>query len=328
MNGLGIFGKSDPFLEVSKMYENGTYGVCYKTMHIKSELNPHWPECKIPMIPLCNGDLDRPLKIAIWDFEESGKHKFMGEVNTTIRGLMRDGASGFDIIEPEKKAKGGGYTNSGHLKCVDCQIEHHPTFTEFIRGGMELSLMVAIDFTASNGDPKDRGSLHHFDAHTLNPYQSAISQVGKVVEPYDTDHRFPVWGFGGRVRQSDGTFTPVQHCFTVAEDAPGCAGVLQAYENFMPHVGLSGPTLFGNILDTAGAIAASANCTQELQKYFVLLIITDGIINDLDATKLAIARASGFPLSIIIVGVGNEDPTLCLSKWVPSLLRVAELGHL
>ena len=308
MNGLGIFGKSDPFLVVSKMFENGTYGVAYKSMHISSELNPRFPECKIPVVPLCNGDIDRPLKIEVFDYESSGEHKFMGEVNTTLRALMRDGpTTGFDIIEPLKKAKGGGYANSGKLKCLDAQLEHHPTFTEYLRGGLEVSMMVAIDYTASNGDPKDHQSLHHMNPQRLNPYQQTIMRVGKVVEPYDHDNKFPVWGFGGRVRGADGGWTPVQHCFTVAEEALGAAGVLTAYEGFMSHVGLSGPTLFGNIIETAATIAASGGCSQASQRYNILLIITDGIINDMEATKAAIAMASGQPLSIIIVGVGSED---------------------
>ena len=39
----------------------------------------------------------------------------------------------------------------------------------------------------------------------------------------------------------------------------------------------------------------------------MLLIITDGIITDLEATKYAIVNACELPMSIIIVGVGNED---------------------
>jgi ribosomal protein S8E len=41
--------------------------------------------------------------------------------------------------------------------------------------------------------------------------------------------------------------------------------------------------------------------------YTILLIITDGAITDIDATKAAIVAASGLPLSIIIIGVGNAD---------------------
>ena len=46
---------------------------------------------------------------------------------------------------------------------------------------------------------------------------------------------------------------------------------------------------------------------QSGDQYFVLLIITDGIITDLDQTKLSIVNACELPMSIIIVGVGNED---------------------
>jgi hypothetical protein len=37
-----------------------------------------------------------------------------------------------------------------------------------------------------------------------------------------------------------------------------------------------------------------------------LLILTDGEIHDMDKTKDLIVEASGLPLSIIIIGVGNE----------------------
>lgn len=44
-----------------------------------------------------------------------------------------------------------------------------------------------------------------------------------------------------------------------------------------------------------------------LQQYYVLLIITDGVITDIDQTCSAIVAASRLPMSIIIVGVGGAD---------------------
>lgn len=41
--------------------------------------------------------------------------------------------------------------------------------------------------------------------------------------------------------------------------------------------------------------------------FFVLLIVTDGVITDMDATKQAIIENSNLPFSIIIVGVGGAD---------------------
>ena len=42
-------------------------------------------------------------------------------------------------------------------------------------------------------------------------------------------------------------------------------------------------------------------------EYFVLLMITDGSINDFELTKQQIIKAARLPLSIIMVGVGGAD---------------------
>jgi hypothetical protein len=44
--------------------------------------------------------------------------------------------------------------------------------------------------------------------------------------------------------------------------------------------------------------------TQFNQKYTIMLILTDGIINDLEATIDEVVKGSALPLSIIIVGIG------------------------
>lgn len=58
-----------------------------------------------------------------------------------------------------------------------------------------------------------------------------------------------------------------------------------------------------NLIETANHV----HCSQERQKYTVLLILTDGVINDMDATIAALVHASTQPLSVIIVGVGSEN---------------------
>lgn len=52
---------------------------------------------------------------------------------------------------------------------------------------------------------------------------------------------------------------------------------------------------------------SSAPLLPSLQQYFILLIITDGVISDMDETRHAVVQASKLPMSIIIVGVGNAD---------------------
>ena len=43
------------------------------------------------------------------------------------------------------------------------------------------------------------------------------------------------------------------------------------------------------------------------QNYFILLMLTDGVITDMEQTKQAIVEASTLPMSVIIVGVGGAD---------------------
>ena len=54
-------------------------------------------------------------------------------------------------------------------------------------------------------------------------------------------------------------------------------------------------------------MAEGAKVSQTNQKYQILLILTDGIINDMKQTIDEIVRGSALPLSIIIVGVGDAD---------------------
>jgi hypothetical protein len=49
-----------------------------------------------------------------------------------------------------------------------------------------------------------------------------------------------------------------------------------------------------------------ASCSQANQKYCILLILTDGKIDDLKETIEAVVEASHQPLSIIMVGIGND----------------------
>ncbi|KAL0547657.1 hypothetical protein IC582_012081 [Cucumis melo] len=79
-----------------------------------------------------------------------------------------------------------------------------------------------------------------------------------------------------------------------------------AYTSALHNVSLAGPTLFGPVINNA-ALIASQSLANGVRKYFVLLIITDGVVTDLQETKDALVKASDLPLSILIVGVGGAD---------------------
>ncbi|KAL9379071.1 hypothetical protein Peur_027553 [Populus x canadensis] len=137
--------------------------------------------------------------------------------------------------------------------------------------------------------------------------EKAIMEVGHVIQFYDSDRRFPAWGFGGKTPA--GT---VSHCFNLNGSASfeveGVDGIMAAYATALHNVSLSGPTLFGPVINTAAQIAGQS-VSNNNGKYLVLLIITDGVITDMQETKDSLVRASDLPLSILIVGVGGADFT-------------------
>ena len=59
-------------------------------------------------------------------------------------------------------------------------IETPASFLDYIVGGTEIHLVVAIDFTVSNGDPHKENSLHYMDGDKMNDYQKAIWNVGSI----------------------------------------------------------------------------------------------------------------------------------------------------
>ena len=103
-----------------------------------------------------------------------------------------------------------------------------------------------VQFTGSNGHPKDTGSLHHIYGGQPSAYQLAIRQIGNVVSAYDFDKRFPVWGFGAHYGGS------VKHAFALNwnEQNPEVEGIYGIERVYLDGISsekfqLSGPTLFG-----------------------------------------------------------------------------------
>ncbi|CAB4033286.1 Hypothetical predicted protein, partial [Paramuricea clavata] len=88
-------------------------------------------------------------------------------------------------------------------------------------------------------------------------------------------------------------------------------GIVQAYQSCLPNITLYGPTNVSPVVNHVSSFARQAVCAEvrpiSEQSYHILLILTDGVISDMDQTKAAIVEASALPMSIIIVGVGAAD---------------------
>jgi E3 ubiquitin-protein ligase RGLG len=168
--------------------------------------------------------------------------------------------------------------------------------------GQSLDILMIVGKKSFN-----RKSLHAI-GNTPNPYEQAISIIGRTLSPFDEDNLIPCFGFGD-------ASTRDQYVFSFCQENRYCHGFEEAlarYREIVPYIKLSGPTSFAPVIDAAIDIVEKSN-----GQYHVLVIIADGqVTRNLDAppgrfslqeqaTVNSIVTASQYPLSIILVGVGD-----------------------
>ncbi|KAK1896043.1 Copine-4, partial [Dissostichus eleginoides] len=228
----------------------------------------------------------------VWDWDSNGKHDYIGEFEASFK-EMRGAIDGRQVQWPcmnsKYKTKKKNYKNSGIVILNQCKV--------------------AIDFTASNGDPRNSCSLHYIHPFQPNEYLKALVAVGEICQDYDRHLTVSL-------------FLPppllplfplqVSHDFAVNfnEENPECAGiqgVVEAYQACLPKLQLYGPTNIAPIIQKVANTASQEVHTKEAMQYFILLILTDGVITDMADTREAIVQASHLPMSVIIVGIGSAD---------------------
>ncbi|OHT07237.1 Copine family protein [Tritrichomonas foetus] len=293
------FGKNCPYIQISKPSESGKNLPIFRSEVVEKAFTCRFKPFEIPVQTLCNGDMQMPLLITVMDYSKKKADKEIGSFTKNAMDLLESINQPIELLGKNKK-------KVGTVTFYSLNVEKKPTFYDYLQSGLQLNLITAIDFTASNGDPSIPSSLHYLCEDHLNQYETCIWEVGNVVCPYDTDQQFPVYGFGGRVNET------VSHCFplTFNPENPNVSGlqeIVRVYKQSLNTVRLSGPTLFEPIIKAATAVAQQS--FQTSHTYTILMILTDGVINDMSETINAIVAASDAPLSIIVVGVGHADFT-------------------
>ncbi|KAL4605057.1 hypothetical protein ACB092_09G001000 [Castanea dentata] len=178
--------------------------------------------------------------------------------------------------------------------------------------GLEsTNLIVGIDFTASN-ELKGKVSFNKRSLHTigdeLNPYEKAISIIGKTLSPFCKCNLIPCYGFGDASTEDHGVFS-------FHDDHSPCNGfdgVFSCYKKIVPNLQLRGPTSYAPVIE-----AAIDTVQKNGGQHHVLVLIADGQVTRSANTRVtelsaqeeetikSIVNASFYPLSIVLVGVGD-----------------------
>ncbi|XP_031627870.1 copine-8-like [Contarinia nasturtii] len=299
------FVRNDPYLVLYRSNENdGSSSIVARTEVAPSTQNPKWDKITTKVRTLCNGDYERSIKIECYDNRSNGDHKLIGTCHTCLNKLSKGPGDDniYALRNPKKQHK---KEHSGFLELISISISDEVSFLDYIRAGTQVHFAVAIDFTASNKPATDPQSLHYLSPQRPNSYEIALKSVFDIISHYDTSNMYPAFGFGAKLPPSN----EVSHQFPLNDnvDHPYCSSIEEImvhYRRQLNTVQLFGPCNFSPVINNTISIAKQY---QDGKHYFVLLIITDGIISDIKHTINAIIDASKLPISIIIVGVGDAD---------------------
>ena len=188
-------------------------------------------------------------------------------------------------------------------------ITRKHTLLDYLQAGVKIALTIGIDFSNSNNNSYNNGKLHSIQGNRLNYYERAITACAHIVGYYDFDQLFPVFGFGAIINNSYMNMNKPSMCFSLNfnnnPDIYTIDNVLKAYRDCinLNKITFSGPSFFAPLIRE---VIKRIN-KDDILEYHILMILTNGVINDLQQTIDVLVEASLLPLSVIIVGIGDGD---------------------
>ena len=203
--------------------------------------------------------------------------------------------------------------NHNNKAKIKCNLFTQPSFIGYLRTGMNINLTIGIDFTGSNGTYTDSRSLHYLN-NGMNDYEKAIRSCGDILAYYDDDQLFPVFGFGFKFTSTNSTNLgkynfdnyPI-NCNISDPNIHLMDNVLKEYRKFITQIQLWGPTNFAPMINDLNNEVKENLKNGLVMHYNILMILTDGQINDMQNTIDALVEASYLPISVIIVGIGGGN---------------------
>ena len=195
------------------------------------------------------------------------------------------------------------FSNIDNLKIkIFSEETESNSFLKLLKEGLNLDLSIAIDFTGSNGDPIYENSLHYISNGFINNYEKAMRESIKIISMYNKGNKYNVYGFGA---QLNGEFKDVFNINgTDDENIIGIENIISKYKETINSVYFAWPTFFAPVIKEITR-KVEINYVNNFN-YNILLIISDGCIHDNTEMIDNIIEASKFPISFIIIGVGDD----------------------
>ena len=185
---------------------------------------------------------------------------------------------------------------------------------KLLQKGLNIELIIAIDFTQSNGNINNPSCLHYIKDDFVNNYEKGIREIYDIFSIYNKSNQYDLFGFGGL----NYYFNNCKYCFDIKDmndnindiknNEQNIEKIISLYKKAVDTTLFEKGTYFSSVLVHTYNIIRNKmikNKGTNSLNYNVLLIISDGKIHDTDWTIGWLEICSILPLSIVIIGVGE-----------------------
>ena len=271
----------------------------YQSETVVNVISPKFNEFIVSKDDVCSNDFSKEIKFSVFDHD----YLLLGEAKTSIEKLLN-------------------YSLTPILDCENNKLgQIQVKFNEFndisyyeLMNSLKFYSVIAIDFTESNGLQTDEKSLHFIKTKNeesilkyLNPYQSALNDLERLLIYFNSSTVIPFFGFGG---VCPGGNNKVNFCFDLynfypsIENIVGVQGVLTVYNKVINIFKFSAPTFlspfFEHLLKTFFHIL-----NYNPYNYYIVWILLDGDIDDFQQTEKVLSEAFNYGITVIICGIGD-----------------------
>jgi len=300
------FSKPDikPFFQVGRFMSEDEFLCVYESNTLEEAKNPRWPAFRMKSSNLIKSNIKSPVKVKILYYENNLERLF-GEVLITFDQVLNCTTS-FPIYDKVK------HKNIGSVR-VKCQTLEKIACNKESASEEKLNVLIGIDFSDSQKRIEKAQSTHFKTSEDdLTQYQAGLNGLFNLLYNLNGSQGIPMYGFGG-IKASSSSKSRKDNeiaCFPLNGNSSdpkiqSLDGAIEAYnQNILNNLG--GQSNLSEIIQKAISIAAY-NQLQDSKEYVVLVLLTDGVIHDIENTLNSLIEAANVPLSVIMIGMGDGD---------------------
>ena len=160
--------------------------------------NPAWAAASLPLLTVCGGNLDEDLGVTFWESHRHILDEFLGYPETSARDLVNTPQDGKrKPIKCRKKVFFGAtqkLQQVGEMQILRASLQEQNTFLQYLNGGCELKLHLAVDCGAAIDHADGNAATHYVHGKWVNNYQAAIEKIGCILESYSRSLPFNMKG--------------------------------------------------------------------------------------------------------------------------------------